>query len=93
MLHPLKRIFGALALAGALTLGTGAVAAAQYISLQDAQRIALYHVPGTVIDIELDDGKWEVEICATDGRVHEVKINARTGHVIEIEVDDDVCRR
>lgn len=49
-------------------------------------------VPGDVIDVELerkDDGRWEyeVKVLTSTGRVREVKLNARTGVVREIEDD------
>lgn len=53
--------------------------------------IALRAVPGDVIDVELDrhHGEWryEVKVLTSTGRVREVKLNARTGVVQEIEDD------
>lgn len=53
--------------------------------------VALRRVPGDVIDVELDrhDGEWryEVKVLTSTGRVREVKLNARTGAVQEIEDD------
>lgn len=81
----------AFALAGALALGSAGVALAQGISLDDARRIALEHVPGTVIEIERDDDdgvpEWEVEVRGEDGFEYEVTIDARNGRVIKIERD------
>lgn len=49
------------------------------------------HVPGDVIDVELErkDGRWryEVKVLTSTGRVREVKLNARDGTVLEIEDD------
>ncbi|GAA0650164.1 PepSY domain-containing protein [Brevundimonas lenta] len=51
--------------------------------------ITARHVPGDVIDVELDreDGQWryEVKVLTSTGRVREVKLNARDGAVLEIE--------
>ena len=53
--------------------------------------IALRAAPGDVIDVELDrhDGEWryEVKVLTSTGRVREVKLNASTGAVLEIEDD------
>jgi len=49
------------------------------------------HVPGDVIDVELErkHGRWryEVKVLTSTGRVREVKLNARDGAVLEIEDD------
>ena len=53
--------------------------------------IALRAVPGDVIDVELDRhrGQWryEVKVLTSTGRVREIKMDARTGVVQEIEDD------
>lgn len=53
--------------------------------------IAHQHVPGDVIEVELEDEKqalvYEIKILTGTGRVREVKIDARTGEVLEIEDD------
>jgi uncharacterized membrane protein YkoI len=55
--------------------------------------IARHAVPGEVIDVELDQDDdpgevaYEVSILTPDGRAVEIKIDARTGTVIEIEED------
>lgn len=54
-------------------------------------KIALDSVAGDVIDVELDREKtgwqYEVKVLTSTGRVREVKLNARTGAVLEIEDD------
>ena len=54
-------------------------------------RAAQTAAPGDVIEVELDrdDGVWryEVKILTSTGRVLEVKLNARTAAVLEIEED------
>jgi uncharacterized membrane protein YkoI len=53
----------------------------------------LQRVPGDVIEIELDthdDGRrieYEIKILTPSGRVIEVKVDARTGRIREIEED------
>lgn len=53
--------------------------------LTDAQRL----VPGAVLEVELEDGKYEVEILGDDGVIRELEYDARTGELLEIEVEDD----
>ncbi|MEC3861799.1 PepSY domain-containing protein [Mesobacterium sp. TK19101] len=49
--------------------------------------------PGRVISVELDQkrGRWryELELISPEGRLYEVKIDAATGQVLEIEREDD----
>jgi uncharacterized membrane protein YkoI len=53
--------------------------------------IANKEVPGDVIEVELEDeGEalvYEIKILTSTGRVREVKIDARTGAVLNIEDD------
>jgi uncharacterized membrane protein YkoI len=53
--------------------------------------IANEQVPGDVIEVELEDEKkmliYEIKILTSTGRVREVKIDARTGQVLNIEDD------
>jgi uncharacterized membrane protein YkoI len=53
--------------------------------------IANQHVPGDVIEVELEHERktlvYEIKILTGTGRVREVKIDARTGEVLEIEDD------
>lgn len=55
--------------------------------------IVQQRVPGNVIEIELDDHdegrriEYEIKVLTPAGRVIEVKINARTGQIREIEED------
>lgn len=68
-----------------------ASAPAKPITLADAERIALQHVPGgTIEDIERDQrlGKpvFEVDVRAKDGREHELVID-EDGRVIAEEID------
>lgn len=45
--------------------------------------------PGDVIDVELDDDEYEIEILRDDGRVVELTFDARSGRLLESEFDDD----
>ena len=53
--------------------------------------IASQHVPGDVIEVELEEEKigliYEIKILTDTGRVREIKIDARTGAVLKIEDD------
>ncbi|GAB2489649.1 PepSY domain-containing protein [Arenimonas alkanexedens] len=45
--------------------------------------------PGQVIDVELEDGEYEIEILREDGRVVELTYDARDGRLLEREFDDE----
>ncbi|HRP74701.1 MAG TPA: PepSY domain-containing protein [Rhodocyclaceae bacterium] len=51
-------------------------------------QIATSRVPGDIIEIEYKAGPvYEVEILTPDGRVKEIKLDARSGEVIRIKDD------
>lgn len=54
--------------------------------LADAER----RYPGRVIEVELDqdDDAYEIEILMRDGRVVELTYDARSGRLLEVEIDD-----
>jgi uncharacterized membrane protein YkoI len=74
-----------LSLAAALVLG--AAPALADIVIEEAVRIARDTGVVTVVEAELDDGRWEVEGRDARGRMIEVYLDARSGRVVE--VDDD----
>lgn len=50
--------------------------------------IAQQHAPGDVIEVEYKAGpQYEVKTLASDGRIREVKLDARTGALLKIEDD------
>ena len=51
--------------------------------LADAER----RHPGHVIDIELEDGVYEIEILLDDGRVAELEYAAKSGRLLESEIE------
>jgi len=60
--------------------------------LNEILAIARRRVPGEVIDVELDDDdddppEYELEILTADGRSIDMKIDARSGEIIEVEED------
>ena len=88
-------------LAGILALALGVTASralaqapAPRITMEQAERIALDHVPGSTVEsIERDSEGgtvvYEVELRAADGVEHELVIDANDGRVISADVDDD----
>lgn len=65
-----------------------AVLSGQFVALETLIEDALRRVPGEVIDIELDDDEYEIEILDAQGVVWELDYNARTGAFMELERDD-----
>ncbi|MER2176626.1 MAG: PepSY domain-containing protein, partial [Stenotrophomonas maltophilia] len=43
--------------------------------------------PGKLIEVELDDGKYEIEILGPDGVVMELDYDAATGRLLKMEQD------
>ena len=65
-----------------------AVRSGEFVALEVLVKDALERVPGEVIDVELDDDEYEIEVLAADGIVWELDYNARSGDFIEMERDD-----
>ncbi|HLS35962.1 MAG TPA: PepSY domain-containing protein [Bacillota bacterium] len=61
------------------------------LQIEDAIQIARRQVPGEVVSAELERRKgrvyYEVDIVSTEGPVYEVKVDAMTGEVLEVELD------
>lgn len=49
---------------------------------------ALRRYPGRVTDIEYDDGRYEIEIRQRNGREVDLEYSARTGRLLEVDIDD-----
>lgn len=62
-----------------------------YVPLQSILDDAEHREPGRVIDVELDeeDHEYEIEILRGDGVVIELEYDARTGVLLEREIEDD----
>ncbi|WP_333877943.1 PepSY domain-containing protein [Methylobacter sp.] len=62
------------------------------ISLSEAIKTAEQKTGGKALEAELDDDsnavQFEVEIVK-DGRIHEVKVDGKTGTVLKVSLDDD----
>lgn len=63
------------------------------VSIKDAKVIALGRVPGKVTDAELEKEKgrlqYAFEIIGEDGKSYDVEIDATTGEVLQVELEDD----
>lgn len=69
---------------------------AETISREQAIDIASQKGMVHVLEIELDDGEWEIEGCTADGRELEIDLHSRTGEILKYDLDrdtDDDCLR
>ena len=66
----------------------------QRVTKQQAQEIALKHVPGQIlhVDMDLEHGVlvYEVFILTPQNRLFEVEVMAKNGRVLKIEEEDDI---
>lgn len=65
-----------------------AVARGEMVPLSGILADALARYPGTVLEVELEGSEYEVEILGADGVIMEIDYDARTGELLEVEVDD-----
>lgn len=61
----------------------------EFVPLETILADAAREHPGRVLEVELDDGEYEIEILRADGRVAELSYDARSGRLIEVEIEDD----
>lgn len=98
-MYPLKIIVViALALLPALPVTAGddhaqqtarrAVEQGRYVPLEDVVRDAMRRHAGKLLEVELDDAVYEVEILRADGVVVELDYDARNGKLLKTELDD-----
>ncbi len=64
-------------------------AGADTISREQAIDIASQKGMVHVLEIELDDGEWEIEGCTADGRELEIDLHSRTGEILKYDLDRD----
>lgn len=61
------------------------------ISIQDSIQIALSHISGQVMKVELETENgflfYEVKIVTPQGVPYEIKVDANKGNVVNIEID------
>ena len=65
-----------------------AVQQGRYVPLERVVHDALKRHPGQLLEVELDDGVYEVEILRADGVVVELDYDARNGTLLKTELDD-----
>lgn len=94
----MKRISAALiaAIAAPVPFALAQSAGMDTISREQAIDIASQKGMVHVLEIELDDGEWEIEGCTADGRELEIDLHSRTGEILKYDLDrdtDDDCLR
>jgi uncharacterized membrane protein YkoI len=65
-----------------------AVEQGRYVPLESVVRDALRRHPGTLLEVELDEAVYEVEVLRADGVVVELDYDARNGKLLKTELDD-----
>lgn len=66
-----------------------AVARGEMVPLADVLADAQRRHPGVVLEVELEDGEYEVEILGDDGVIRELEYDVRTGALLEVEIEED----
>lgn len=64
------------------------VESGRYVPLEDIVRDARSRYPGRVVEVELDDDEYEIEILQDDGTKVELEYDAVTGKLLEVDMDD-----
>lgn len=64
-----------------------AVRQGRLVPLQQVVADALRRYPGQLVEVELDDGKYEIEILGANGVVMELDYDAATGRLLKMEED------
>lgn len=88
----MKRISAVLiaaAIAAPVPFALAQSAGADTISREQAIDIASQKGMVHVLEIELDDGEWEIEGCTADGREVEIDVHSRTGEILKYDLDRD----
>lgn len=64
----------------------------QILSLEKISRLAKSYKPGEILEVELEKKhgryRYEVEILDTSSQVWELKLDAKTGQLLKMELDD-----
>ena len=66
-----------------------AVAAGDMVPLEGVLADAKRRQPGVVLEVELEGVEYEVEILGDDGVITELEYDARTGALLEVEIEED----
>lgn len=64
-----------------------AVRQGRLVPLEQVVADALRRYPGQLLEVELDEGKYEIEILGADGVVMELDYDAATGRLLKMERD------
>lgn len=64
-----------------------AVEQGRYVPLKSVVQDALRRYPGQLLEVELDDGKYEIEILGANGVVMELDYDATSGRLLKMEED------
>jgi uncharacterized membrane protein YkoI len=64
-----------------------AVQQGRYVPLETVVRDALRRYPGQLLEVELDDGQYEIEILGPNGVVMELDYDATSGRLLKMEED------
>jgi len=65
-----------------------AQARGEFVPLETILADAEKRQPGRVLSVELEDAEYEIEILRADAVLVELEYDARTGKLLELEVED-----
>jgi len=69
-----------------LAQGAGNAPISREQAIEIAQKEGMVHV----LEIELDDGEWEIEGCNAEGRELEIDVHSHTGEILKYDLDRDM---
>lgn len=55
------------------------------ITIDEATAIAIREVPGEVIEVEFEKGRFEIKISSDDKKLKEVYVDAKTGEIVKVK--------
>ncbi len=64
-----------------------AVEQGRYVPLKSVVQDALRRYPGQLLEVELDDSRYEIEILGANGVVMELDYDATSGRLLKMEED------
>jgi uncharacterized membrane protein YkoI len=64
------------------------VADGRYVALQGLIDDAIRRHPGRLLEVDLDDDEYEIEILRDDGVIVELEYDARSGRLLDTEVEE-----
>ena len=57
--------------------------------MEEAQQIAASAGVVAIESIEMDDGRWEIDGRNSAGQEMDIEIDATTGRIVSVDIDDD----